>query len=776
MSLPEHLRVPTSPLAPDASVVVAGHARFTVLGESLVRCEWSPDGVFEDRPSQVVLHRDLPTPTFRVERDGERTQIFTRTFHLDHDGREFSPASLAVKQLQGGYHSVWRPGQEPTSAFARFLGLRNNLGGTARTLDAVDGAIDLEPGLASELGITALDDSSSLLLTDDGWVAGRRGGAMDFYVFAHGHDYPAAIADFYRISGPQPVVPRWALGNWWSRYHRYTDTEYRGLVERFEAERLPFSVAVIDMDWHLTDVDPRYGAGWTGYTWNRELFPDPQGFMAWLHEHGMRVSLNTHPAEGVRGFEERYPQVARAMGIDPASDLPVTFDAANPDFWNTYFTQLHHPMEAEGVDFWWLDWQQGATSRIDGLDPLWMLNHLHFLDSARDGQRPMTFSRYAGPGSHRYPIGFSGDTVISWESLAFQPYFTATASNIGYGWWSHDIGGHMFGTKDDELATRWVQLGVFSPINRLHSTNNFFNGKEPWRFGPRERAVMGDFLRLRHRMVPWLFTENVVGSRELFPLVRPMYWDDAEVLDSYLVDNQFWLGRDLVVAPITRPAVKGPGTASVEAWLPQGRWTDLFTNLTYSGGRRITLHRPLESIPVLARAGAIIPLTGPDELGVGHPSSLELRIVAGADGHYELIEDDNRATPSTVTTGFTWRQSDGTLMVEPARGDLSLVPPVRRYRVVLLGVGDERVVEVGDVVTATGARVVVDGPFEPDNQLVRRVTDFLDRAEIEFQLKDACLSAVRDHSTAGRRMAVLTELGLETELLGALTELVLALE
>ena len=153
---------------------------------------------------------------------------------------------------------------------------------------------------------------------------------------------------------------------------------------------------------------------------------------------------------------------------------------------------LHRGLEDDGVDFWWLDWQSGPHSRVAGIDPLWMLNHFHFLDSARDGRRPLTFSRYAGPGSHRYPVGFSGDTVISWASLAFQPYFTATASNIGYGWWSHDIGGHMFGGKDDELATRWLQLGVFSPILRLHSSANEFTTKEPWTYAPEARAVMTD--------------------------------------------------------------------------------------------------------------------------------------------------------------------------------------------------------------------------------------------------------------------------------------------
>src|SRR5215469_2514183 len=98
-----------------------------------------------------------------------------------------------------------------------------------------------------------------------------------------------------------------------------------------------------------------------------------------------------------------------------------------------------------------------------------MLNHFNFLDNNRPDRHPLTFSRYAGPGSHRYPIGFSGDTIVSCASLEFQPEFTNCAANIGYGWRSHDIGGHMQGIKDDELATRWVQYGVFSPIMRLHS-------------------------------------------------------------------------------------------------------------------------------------------------------------------------------------------------------------------------------------------------------------------------------------------------------------------
>ena len=130
------------------------------------------------------------------------------------------------------------------------------------------------------------------------------------------------------------------------------------------------------------------------------------------------------------------------------------------------------------------------------------------MDSAREGKRPLTFSRYAGPGSHRYPIGFSGDTIVTWESLDFQPYFTLTASNIGYGWWSHDIGGHMLGYKDDEMTVRWVQLGIYSPIMRLHSSSSEFNGKEPWRYKKEAEMVMDHMLRERHRMIPYLYTMN----------------------------------------------------------------------------------------------------------------------------------------------------------------------------------------------------------------------------------------------------------------------------
>ena len=171
------------------------------------------------------------------------------------------------------------------------------------------------------------------------------------------------------------------------------------------------------------------------------------------------------------------------------------------------------------------DWQQIGGSLRPGYDTLWMLNHYFFVDSAKSGEYPVTFSRYGGVGSHRYPIGFSGDTIMTWASLAFQPYFTATAANIAYGWWSHDIGGHIRGEWDDEMQLRWLQYGVFSPIMRLHSTKHPLMLKEPWNFPPAIEAEMTRWMRLRHALIPYLYTMAERCHREDMPLVVPLYYE-----------------------------------------------------------------------------------------------------------------------------------------------------------------------------------------------------------------------------------------------------------
>ncbi|KGM13375.1 glycoside hydrolase family 31 protein [Cellulomonas bogoriensis] len=783
-------RLSSRPVAHPDAVVGGDRYRITVLTDGLVRLEWSDDGVFEDRASTFAVNRDLPVPEFRVLDHGDRLEVVTARFRLSYDKGPFTASGLSLA-VSGGishYRSVWRFGQEV-----------EDLGGTARTLDEADGAVPLEPGVVSRDGYAVIDDSTSFLFEADGWVAPRRGPGHDLYVFAYGHDHHQALRAFYQVSGPVPVLPRFALGNWWSRYYPYTADGYRALLERFRAEGLPFSVSVIDMDWHLVDVDPVHGSGWTGYTWNRDLFPDPPGLLDWLHQNGLRVTLNVHPADGVRSFEDAYPAMCRALGRDPADGDPVAFDVTDRAFLEAYFEVLHRGLEDDGVDFWWLDWQQGPHSRVPGIDPLWMLNHFHFLDSAREGRRGLTFSRYAGPGSHRYPVGFSGDTVISWASLAFQPEFTATASNIGYGWWSHDVGGHFFGTRDDELATRWVQLGVFSPIMRLHSGDDPFITKEPWTFTAESREVMTRFLRLRHRLVPYLHTMNHRAASDGVPLVLPMYYDWPGVEDAYRVPHQFTFGTELVVAPVTEPADARTGLGRVRAWLPEGTWVDLLTDLVYDGGRLAYLHRDLATIPVLARAGAVVPLDGRHVPGnePTNPGHLEVLVVVGADGTFELVEDDDAADPRTARTLLTYDQSTGTVEVRPVEGAADVVPASRTWTVTFpaLAVGADPVAEVdGTTVVARtaaeGERLSVtvedvprgstvrvhlgDGPRLRANDVRARVFAVLDRARIEHATKSRVLEATTCDQPVAARLTHLQALDLDPVLETAVTEILAA--
>ena len=787
-------RLETRPAANPAAVVRGETFRITVLTEGLLRLQYARDGRFEDRASAFAVVRDLPVPQYRVIDGPHHLEILTDRVHLVYDREPFSTSGLSI-QVRGNissYLSVWRFG-EPV----------DDLGGTARTLDNADGAVPLEPGVVSRWGYAVLDDSRTLVLDDDGWVAPRDGSRIDLYFFGYGRDYRDAVRALYAVSGRTPVLPRFALGNWWSRFHRYTAREYTDLISRFEREGVPFSVGVIDMDWHLIDVDPHHGSGWTGYTWNRTLFPDPAQFLGWLHEHGLRVTLNVHPADGVRAFEDAYAEMASAMGIDPSSGDPIAFDVTDQQFLAAYFDVLHRSLERDGVDFWWIDWQSGGHSRIAGVDPLWMLNHFHFLDNARDSKRPLTFSRYAGPGSHRYPVGFSGDSIVTWATLDFQPYFTATASNIGYGWWSHDIGGHMFGSKDDELATRWVQLGVFSPIMRLHSSLSPFNSKEPWRFGDRAQAVMTEFLRLRHRLLPYLHTMNHRAAREGSPLVEPMYWRYPESADAYRVPNQFRFGTELLVAPITTPTNRSLQMGSVRAWLPEGTWVDVFTGLAYAGGRQLVLHRDLSTIPVLAPAGAIVPLSGEaiPANAPENPDAFEVLVVVGADGGFELIEDDGTGTgldPAGVArTPIAFDQSEGVVTVGPASGALDCLPGSRSWTVTFLALttpvdlvimvdrtvvdarttdGDNRMSVTVDGVPATSALQVGigRGPVLEPVDVASRLFTLLDSAFIEYEDKQRVYTIATSDRPLSVRLSHLQALELDRALEIAVGEILLA--
>lgn len=648
------------------NTVQGSNYRFTLLTERLIRLEYSSSGVFEDRNTQLVANREFGPVAFEVHRDrnGHQVEIESKYFHLYYDGGPFAASNLHIdaKYQYTLHDSRWYFGEH----------VSGNLGGTNPTLDLVDGDTPIRDGIMSRDGYAYLDDTDSFALEDNHFVH-RNPEEADGYFFAYGRNYREELSDYYRLSGKTPLIPRYALGNWWSRYYRYTQHEYLELMERFDDEQVPISVAMIDMDWHRTDdVPARFGSTWTGYSWNRKLFPDPWRFLQELRKQHRHVSLNTHPAGGIRAFEDCYPAVAKELGLDAANEEPAMFDLDDPSFRKAYFDQVHHPMEKEGVDFWWLDWQQGSSRSKDKVEPLWNLNHYHFLDNERSHNgEGMILSRFAGPGSHRYPVGFSGDTVITWDSLNFQPYFTSTATNIGYTWWSHDIGGHIWGSFDPALSLRWLQFGVFSPINRLHSSDNPFSGKEPWKYRQDVREYMDEYLRLRNRLVPYLDSANVRTHSEDRALIEPLYYRYPDNEESYLYKNQYFFGSELMVAPITTPQNPRLNVGFVNAWLPEGQWMDIFTDLVYQGDHEdadrtlvsstnlegqfttgetaIRLGRTLRNIPVFAKLGAIVPMAADAMQNADLlPERLDVHVFGNKDNEYTMYEHLGHSIATTT--------------------------------------------------------------------------------------------------------------------------------
>ena len=671
------------PKAEERFTVCGDKYRFTVLTDRLLRLEYSENGVFEDRATRLAFDRAFDTPAFESYRADGFLHIVTKYLHLTYDEKPFSSAGLqiSVRATAENQEKRWFYGRASAP----------NLGGTVRTLDGVDGAIPLPDGLLTRrLGYSLVDDSTTIAIGADGWPVPIGGdGRIDLYFFGYYQAPEACIRDFYKLSAPVPLLPRYALGNWWSRYYRYTQEGYLALMDTFAEKQIPIAVGVVDMDWHITKSADGIRK-WTGYTWNEALFPDYRQFLSDMHARGLKTALNLHPHEGIPSDEVQYGAVCEALGRT-ADGKPVELDVSDRRFMEVYFEKILHPYEEDGVDFWWLDWQQAGGAKQAGYDTLWMLNHCHYLDGARGGKRPLHFSRYAEIGSHRYPIGFSGDTVISWESLAFQPYFTATASNVGFSWWSHDIGGFKPGIRDAELYIRWAQLGVFSPIMRLHSTPHGFISKEPWNWGAEAERIVGDFMRLRHRLIPYIYTMMYRNHEEGIPMIRPLYHTHPTEAAAYEMKTEYWYGADLIAAPVVTGRDALTGLAEVSVWLPKGKYIDFFTGRIYAGGRKCKVYRPIDSFPLFARAGAILPLAAEDVCGsTDNPTALELRVFGGGDGAFTMVEDNGRIGDALVTarTEYTFTYGEESVLTIRSPKATEEIPAKRTYTVRFVAFGE----------------------------------------------------------------------------------------
>lgn len=645
--------------------------RITVIAPECLRIEYAPQGGFVDLPSLFAVHGPMGNaPVDAPWRDMRTTGAYggappiileTERVRIEYhpDGRP--PHAGNMRALIAHPHP---PGDVPR-ADGRVLwtpGARNihNLGGTLTTLDGLRGEAPLGDGLLARDGWSLIDDSRMHLLVDGRPVPREDagfGGNTDWYLFAYGADYRAALGALATIAGGVPLPRRCALGSWFSRYWPYTSAEFRGIVEEYHAHGFPLDVMVLDMDWHRE--------GWTGWSWNRELIPDPEDLLSWMHAQSLAVTLNLHPADGVGPHEDRYAGFMRALGREPDGSR-VPFDAGNSAYMRALFDEVHRPLErgsdstgqesSGGVDFWWLDWQQDEYARsVPGLTNLRWLNHLYFQHTQREpgtlgpsdpGRRGLSFSRWAGLGDHRHPVHFSGDAHTGWPMLAFQVRMTAVAGNVGCFYWSHDIGGH-FGPRFEEATTRWIQFGALSPVLRLHSARTAVLDRRPWTYEERFCDAMRAAFHLRSRLFPTIASAAAESSQRTVPLLRPMYIDYGHRDLAYRVPHQYMLGDDLLVAPIIEPGLGERCVAARHVYFPGGKdgaCFDLETGEKYAAESEAFVAAPIDRVPIFARAGTPILMRPVSMRMTSEPiRELIIRCFPGIDGqvgHAQLIEDD----------------------------------------------------------------------------------------------------------------------------------------
>ncbi|MGB8260742.1 MAG: TIM-barrel domain-containing protein [Terracidiphilus sp.] len=700
-----------NPVADPKAQVTVGNARFTVLTPELIRMEWAADGKFEDHASLVFLNRRLPVPKFESDNEVNgpdkaltlETSALRLAYKPSGDGR-FTADNLTVTLTLDGKPVTWHPGLADTE----------NLQGTTRTLDGARGGKTqepMDPGLVSRAGWVVVDDSTRPLFDSADfsfpqgeksplpWVVERPAGErQDLYFFGYGHNYRQALSAYVKVAGRIPLPPRFAFGAWWSRYWDYTDQELDELVKGFHENDVPLDVFVIDMGWHISEAQLKargekdqsgHSLGWSGYSWNRELFPYPDEFLAKLHAEGLKTTLNLHPASGIEPWEDAYPGMAKAMGIDPATRKYVAFDITDKNFAINYMNLVHHPLEKQGIDFWWLDWQQEQHTKLPGVKPTWWLNYVHFTDQQREGKRPLLFHRWGGLGNHRYQIGFSGDTVSVWDSLAFQPWFTSTAANVGYAYWSHDIGGHMPGPVEPELFTRWVQFGAFSPILRTHTTKNPETERRIWAYPEPYSSILRSTFQLRYAMEPYLYTEARRTYDTGIAFLRPLYYDWPEANEAYQARNQYLFGDQAIVAPVVNPSDKVSGLATEPVWLPAGEWIEQPTGKHFTGPVSVERSFSIDQIPVYVKAGAIVPMQPPMRYTGEKPvDPLIVNIwplAPGASSSYSVYEDSGVSVEYQrgvfARTPIHATQTGDTLKVEigPVEGGYPSMLRARRY-------------------------------------------------------------------------------------------------
>ena len=645
--------------------------RITVLSDVLLRFEYSETGKFNDYPTIFAINRNFAKkPVFTVKQDEKYINITNDYFILEYSKEKPYIASKLVPDSNlritlKGTDKLWYFGNPEVK----------NLKGSAYSFDNKSN-INLSKGLYNLDGFASIDDTMSPVFISDGTIKKNPSDALDVYVFIYKNDFQKALDSYFELTGKPSFIPRYALGVCWNKNEDYTEEELKDIISNFNKINIPLSSILLGSKWNLN----KEGKTLSNYKFDNEKYKNLEQTINDIHQKNVFLGLTINPQSGITPYDSGYQSLKTKLNITKDGIIPI-------NVYNTAIleTFLNETLANLNIDFIKID-----EITEDKTKTFMLMHYIYKSLSKTAERRGLILSRNPGIASHRYPALYSGNTKVSWKTLKYLPYFNITSSNLGLSYYSHDIGGYEGGVEDSELYTRYVQFGTYSPIFRFSSKEGRYYKREPWKWDIFTESIVKDYIRIRHRLIPYIYSEVYKYSKDGINLIKPLYLDYEKILDEPLYKNEYHFGKELFVCPITEPKDKVMNRVVHRMYLPEGTWYDFKTGKKFPGGKRYVTFYKDEDYPVYAKSGAIVPMAILDENNLNSvkpPEKMEIQVFPGVSNNYDLYEDDGvtnlykEGYYIVTNIDYNYRKNNYTLILRPTQGKTGIIPDKRDYKI-----------------------------------------------------------------------------------------------
>ncbi len=640
--------------------------RITVLTERLLRLEYDMNGMFNDLETSIVKNRLFNVPEFSKKEDDRLLVIETRYFTLTYQKN----ASFSSKTLVASI---------PNNKIGWYYGNREvrNLKSCSISLDETCVIPELNQGLFSFDGIATIDDSNSLCFDINSNVVIKEHSKnhVDLYLFIYGKDFGLCLRDYFLLTNNPPLIPRYALGNWWSREYDYNENEVLELIEKFRIKNIPLSIFMLSNWFKKNDLNQKYG-----FSFNNELFNNPIDFINKVHSSGIKLGLKINPKDGFSQIEDYYSEACKYL--KPNKKGIIEFNPYSVRDIDVYLKLFINPLQSIGVDFFWNDY-------LDNINKMYLLNYYMYKNNSNNNKRYLCLTRNSTIDAHLFNVLYSGNNYVNWDTLRILPFYNLNSSNIGISFWSHDVGGSIGGIEDNDFYLRSLEFAVFSPILRFNTERGKYFKREPWKWDVVTENIASYYLRLRHRLIPYIYSESYNYHKKGTPLIRPFYYNNVMFYDDKNYVNQYYFGSEFMIVPIINPIDEMINRTILRFYIPSGVWYDFKTGKRFLGDHKYISFYSIDDYPIFVKRGSIIPMAGEDSfMSYNNPKTLEIHVFPGESNTYYLYEDDgetnNYKSGKYLITeiDYNYRTSNYTLIIRASEGDLSVIDEKRNYRIV----------------------------------------------------------------------------------------------